>query len=152
MSIRAERRTQRDCPIYEQPKAKIQLAVIAPHSATNMTRTANTRFEILPAGEMRAKYGLTTENRPWIRLDPRKVPESLRSLVSLAELFGISDDLIRADVFAKIPPGELTAMRAVVAAHDDVLDEWLAGPEADEPEFSNEYIAFSCLRMATDES
>jgi hypothetical protein len=30
------------------------------------------QFEVLPAGEMRAKYGLTAENRPTIWLDPAK--------------------------------------------------------------------------------
>jgi hypothetical protein len=108
------------------------------------------RFEIMPAGEMRAKYGLTAENRPVIRLDPAKVPERLRTLIPLAERFGVSDDLIRADIVAKTPAAELRAMRAAVEAHDDAFDDWLAGPEADGPEFSAEYIAVSCLRMAAD--
>lgn len=108
------------------------------------------RFEVLPAGEMRRKYGLTAENRPAILIDPAKVPEPLRHLIPLAEQFGVSDDLIRQDVVAKTPPVELAAMRAAVAADDNALDAWLAGPEADGPKFSNEYIAFSCLRMAAD--
>jgi hypothetical protein len=36
---------------------------------------ANDEFEILPAGEMRSKYGLTAENRPTIVLNPSKVRE-----------------------------------------------------------------------------
>lgn len=107
-------------------------------------------YEILPTGEMRAKYGLTAENRPTIVLDPAKVPAGLRPLIPLAEQFGISDDLIREDVRAKTRAAELEAMRRVVAAHDDAFDEWLAGPEADGPVFSDEYIAFSALRMAAD--
>ncbi len=105
-------------------------------------------FEILPAGEMRDKYGLYAENRPTIRLDPLKVPERLRQLIPLAEQFGISDDLIREDVVAKTPPAEVAAAREAVKALDHVFDECLAGPEADGPEFSDEYIAFSCLRIA----
>jgi hypothetical protein len=50
-------------------------------------------FEILPAGEMRAKYGLKAENRPTIILDAGKVPVALRHLIPLAESFGVSDDL-----------------------------------------------------------
>ena len=107
-------------------------------------------FEVLPAGEMRAKYGLTTENRPTIRLDPAKVPVALRALVPLAEQFGIGDDLIRQDVVANMPPSVVEAMRQVVEAHAVAFDEWLAGPEADGPTFSDEYIAFSNLRMAAD--
>jgi hypothetical protein len=107
-------------------------------------------FEVLPAGEMRAKYGLTAENRPIIRLDLAKVPVALRHLIPLAEQFGIGDDLIREDVVAKTPPLEVEAMRRAVEAHADAFDEWLAGPEAEGPKFSDEYIAFSCLRMAAD--
>ena len=33
-------------------------------------------FQILPAGEMRKKYDLTAENRPIIKLDSAKVPDS----------------------------------------------------------------------------
>jgi hypothetical protein len=107
-------------------------------------------YEILPASEMRAKFGLTAENRPTIVLDAAKVPAGLRPLIPLAEKFGISDDLIREDVVAKTSAADLQAMRRVVAAHDDAFDEWLAGPEAGGPVFSNEYIAFSALRMAAD--
>jgi hypothetical protein len=109
-------------------------------------------FEVLPAGEMRAKYGLYAENRPTIRLNPAKVPPSLRHLIPLAEKFGISDDLIRADVLVKTPADELDALRRIVAHHDPEFDGWLAGPEADGPTFTDEYIAFTCLRMAADES
>jgi hypothetical protein len=66
-------------------------------------------FEILPAGELRAKYGLTAENRPTIILDAAKVPPALRPLIPLAERFGINDDLIRLDVVAKTPVAELEA-------------------------------------------
>jgi hypothetical protein len=107
-------------------------------------------YEVLPAGEMRAKYGLTAENRPTIVLDAAKVPAGLRPLIVLAEQFGISDDLIREEVVAKTPAAELEAMQRVVAAHDDAFDERLAGPESNGPVFSHEYIAFSALRMAAD--
>jgi hypothetical protein len=66
-------------------------------------------FEVLPAGEMRRRYGLTAENRPTIRLDPVAVPPALRRLVPLAEQFGVGDDLIRADIVAKTPAVELAA-------------------------------------------
>lgn len=111
----------------------------------------NGDFEILPAGEMRAKFGRTAEHRPTTFLDPARIPAPLRHLIPLAERFGIADDLIREDVLAKAQAGELAAMTQSVRAHEDAFDEWLAGPESAGPEFSDEYIAFSCLRMASDE-
>ena len=51
---------------------------------------------------------------------------------------------------AKTPDAELEAMRLAVDAHSDAFDEWLAGPEAEGPRLSPEYIAFSALRMAAD--
>jgi hypothetical protein len=107
-------------------------------------------FEVLPAGEMREKYGLTAENRPTIRLDPSEVPELLRHLIPLAERYGIPDDLIREDFVAKTPPGDLAELRRIVQEHDELLDSWLAGPAATAPTVSEAYIAFTCMRMAAD--
>src|SRR4051794_32295543 len=90
-------------------------------------------FEVGPAGELQKKHGLTAENRPTIVLDPAKVPDGLRKLIPLAARFGVSDDLIRADVLSKTSAKDLRAMRRAVAAKDDAFDEWLAGPEADNP-------------------
>ncbi len=108
------------------------------------------KFEVLPAGEMRRRYGLTAENRPTITLDPAAVPSALRHLIPLAERFGVEDDLIRADIVAKTPAAECAAMRAAVEAHAKAFDDWLAGPASAGPAYSPEYLAFSCLRMAAD--
>ena len=115
-----------------------------------MKRKPDENPEVLPAGEMRRKYGLYAENRPVITLDPKRVPEPLRALIPLAEKFGISDDLIRDDFFAKTPKPELAKLKRTLAQYDDLFDKWLAGPEADGPEFSDEYIAFSAMRMGVD--
>src|SRR5437763_1567574 len=104
-------------------------------------------FEVLPAGEMRAKYGLTAENRPTITLDPAKVPPGLRHLIPLAEQFGISDDLIREDLLAKTPPGDVETVQRFVEAHNDRFNDWLVGSAAIQPRLSPEYIAFTCLLM-----
>ncbi len=115
-----------------------------------MARKKKPRFEVLPAGEMRARHGLTAENRPVIKLNPARVPESLRHLVALAEKFGIGDDLIRADLLARTPADELEAMRAAVGSQWREFNQWLGGPASHEPTPSAEYIAFTCLRMAAD--
>jgi hypothetical protein len=112
------------------------------------TTMEESQCEVLPAGKLRAKYGLTAENRPVIILNPANVPPELRPLIPLAELFGIGDDLIREDVVARTPASEVEAIRRAVLALDDAFDAWLAGPEANGSEFSDEYLAFSNLRMA----
>jgi hypothetical protein len=108
------------------------------------------RFEVASAGELREKYGLRAENRPKIVLNPTNVPEPLRLLIRLAEKFGISDDLIRADFIRKTPQGELEELSRTVREFDDLLDEWLTGPAAAGPTYSPEYLAFTCMRMAAD--
>lgn len=111
---------------------------------------SNDDFEVMPAGQMQDRYGLTAERRPTIVLDPNKVPFGLRELIPLAERFGVSDDLIRVDVLAKTPAQDVSLMKAAVQNHRKSLNEWLAGPESDGPNFSDEYIAFTCLKMAAD--
>jgi len=81
-------------------------------------RESDGPWEVLPAGEMRRKDDLYAENRPVIKLDPKRVPESLRALIPLAEKFGISDDLIREDFFAKTPKRELSKLKKTLAEHD----------------------------------
>jgi hypothetical protein len=45
---------------------------------------------------------------------------------------------------------ERRSMKDAVEKYDSEFDLWLAGPEAAGPEYSDEYIAFSALRMAAD--
>jgi hypothetical protein len=84
------------------------------------------------------------------RLDPEKVPPGLRHLIPLAERFGIADDRDRDRLVRASSPEVLADLKRLVERHDDDLDDWLAGPEADGPEFSEEYVAFSAMRMAAD--
>ncbi|MDQ8203970.1 hypothetical protein [Pelagicoccus sp. SDUM812003] len=86
-----------------------------------------------------------------IRLNESKVPEGLRSLIPFAEEFGVSDDGYRFEKIEKTPKDRLALLRELCIQKDDELDEWLAGPEANGPTFSEEYIAFSSMRMAADE-
>jgi hypothetical protein len=106
--------------------------------------------ELLSVEEMRARYGLVAENRPTIRLNPGNVPEGLRHLIPYAELWGVGDDLIRDDMVRSAPKEAIDELKRIVEDHDDLLDEWLAGPEADSADPSPEYLAFSAMRMASD--
>jgi hypothetical protein len=102
------------------------------------------------AGEPQTQYAHTDENVTRICLESQRVPRSLRHLIPLAERFGISDDLMRGDVLARTARADLDVLRRAVADHAHLLDEWLAGPEAVGPYYSDEYVAFSAMRMAAD--
>ncbi|MGE5736630.1 MAG: hypothetical protein ACM34E_16170 [Acidobacteriota bacterium] len=78
------------------------------------------------------------------------MPVQFREWIPLAERWGIADDLIRDDSVQKATPEELRELLAFGEAYDAVLAEWLAGPDADSPPFSEEYVAFTCLGMAWD--
>jgi hypothetical protein len=110
----------------------------------------NDEFEVLPGDEMRRKYYSPSEAPPMVRLDPSKVPLPLRELVPLAERWGISDDILREDYVSQASPEDVTALRQAVNSNRRTLNEWLAGPEADSPPFSAEYLAFTHLKMAAD--
>ena len=83
-------------------------------------------------------------------IDSQRVPVSLRHLIPLAQKFGVSDDLAREAIVSSASKAEIEALKQAVQANDELLDTWLAGPEATGPCFSNEYIAFSSMRMAAD--
>lgn len=83
-------------------------------------------------------------------LDPQRVPASLHHLISLAQRFGVTDDLAREAIVSSSSMKEIEALKLAVQDSEELLDAWLAGPEAAGPCFSNEYIAFSAMRMAAD--
>jgi hypothetical protein len=83
-------------------------------------------------------------------LDPRHVPPSLRALLPLAQRFGVADDIAREALVRAADPQVVQALVVAVRDNDDALDMWLAGPEATGPEFTEEYVAFSAMRMAAD--
>ena len=84
--------------------------------------------------------------------DTKKIPLELHGLIFLAERFGIADDSERLVVLKSSSPEEIALLKQAILQHDDQLDAWLAGPESYGPEFSDEYIAFSAMRMAADRS
>jgi hypothetical protein len=85
------------------------------------------------------------------KLNPDNVPPGLRHLIPLAERWGIDDDLMRARAVQQASSGEREELRRTVAQHDDLLDLWLAGPESYSTSPSPEYLAFTHMRMASDE-
>jgi hypothetical protein len=85
-------------------------------------------------------------------LDPANVPQPFRHLIPLAEKYGVSDDGYRIDLIDSLNTEELEECAAFLDFYDLVLENWLAGPEADGPTFSTEYISFSALGMAADQA
>ena len=86
----------------------------------------------------------------FIRLNSAKIPPTLRCLIPWAEKFGVSDDLLRENLLNDTPQEERLNLKTEVLELDDDLDLWLAGPEATGPTYSDEYIAFSAMRMVAD--
>ena len=82
--------------------------------------------------------------------DVQRIPAELHSLIPLAQRYGLADDWQRQDAVENSTKEERRALKRAVEERDDVLDAWLAGPEAAGPDFSDEYIAFSAMRMAAD--
>jgi hypothetical protein len=85
-----------------------------------------------------------------MKLNTENIPESLRALIPLAERWGISDDSERIELIERAIAADRAELKMIVGKCDDELDKWLAGTEASGQEFSNEYIAFSAMRMAAD--
>ena len=83
-------------------------------------------------------------------IDSQPVPTALRHLIPFTQKFGITDDLAREAIVSCTSLAEIAALKQAVQANDALLDAWLSGPEATGPRFSNEYIAFSAMRMAAD--
>jgi hypothetical protein len=107
-------------------------------------------IELWNTREMRFRYGSFYDSSPTLKLAGERVPEKFRRLSPYAEFWGISDDLLRESLVMWAPAEARQNLKAVVAAFDNALDEWLAGPEADDPYPSDEYVAFTALRMAAD--
>lgn len=85
-----------------------------------------------------------------MQLDPSRVPTELHHLIPLAEKFGIADDGLREDFVLSSSRQDLLVLKEAFRMNENAVDFWLAGTEAIGPDFSNDYVAFSALRMAAD--
>lgn len=97
------------------------------------------------------KYGLRAENREIIHLNPDNVPNEVKPLIPFAEIWGISDDLIREDFVAK---ADLRDLQNLISFMQNIefepIDKWLTSPEMIRHSYSAEYIAITCLIMAAE--
>jgi len=106
--------------------------------------------DILSADQMQQRYGSFYDQSPRQNLDRRKVPEKLWPLLQFAEVLGNADDWTREDLVKQAPADVQRNLKDAVAAFENSLEEWLAGPESDNPNPSDEYIAFVAMIMAAD--
>jgi hypothetical protein len=100
--------------------------------------------------EMRCNYGTFFDTSPRVRLEKSHVPEMLWPLMHYAEFWGIADDVSRETLILKAPLTVRENLKYVVDIFDELLTDWLAGPDADDPNPTDEYVAFSAMRMAAD--
>ena len=85
-----------------------------------------------------------------LELDPANVPPQLRHLIPLAEFWGISDDLEREQAVKRASQQQIAELKAAIQCFEDEFDLWLGGSAAEGADFSDEYVAFSSMRMAAD--
>jgi hypothetical protein len=119
-------------------------------SAYALTRRgAGARSGIAPAGELQRKHGLYAKNRPVIRLDPEQVPVYLRPLITLAEKWGIGDDIIRNDCIAVASEAEKRELHDAFYEPFEQITVWIDG--FGPAPLSKEAEAFMYSQMALDE-
>jgi hypothetical protein len=107
---------------------------------------------VLNQDELGAKLNLPIDyakNRATLE---QHVPENLKDIVHYAIAWGIDDDGYRRDFILKSPDELKRNLKCVVRSREDELDDWLAGPEATGNTYTTAYIAFSNMRMASDEA
>jgi hypothetical protein len=86
-----------------------------------------------------------------MKLDGRRVPGEFAALLPIAEKWGIGDDHDRERAVSMASAQELRELVASLELVDvDAFFEWLAGPEAEKPDPSDEYLALICLSMAVE--
>ena len=83
------------------------------------------------------------------QLDPAAVPEALRPLVPLAQVWGIGDDVDRAEFIARASPADREALRAAIAPHQARITAWLDSFGTDP--MSEAAAAFMYLQLAVEE-
>jgi len=85
-----------------------------------------------------------------MNLQKKNIPESLWGIIELAEYWGISDDSERIEQIENASYDKRIELKKAADKYEDCLDMWLGGVESQGLNFSNEYIAFSAMRMASD--
>jgi hypothetical protein len=119
----------------------------SPRAAPNPTTSHLSKAATSPAREDGcARNSNHIRDASMVKLNPDKVPRPLVHLIPIAEKWALDGYI---DAVSNASSEELEAL---VHCIDDVADlfGWLAGPEADNPNPSLEYVAFTDLTQAID--
>ena len=100
--------------------------------------------------DLQKKYNLYTENKPQIILNKKEVPIDLQDLISMAEKWGIGDDIIRSDFEDKASEFEKNELRQKLDGRHIRLDEWLDSFN-DGKEMPESAAAFMYMTLAFEE-
>lgn len=88
-----------------------------------------------------------------MKLDPKRIPSGIVSLIPLAERWGIEDDLERSYAIDNADRNELAELAHCLDQIDTTeLEEWLIGLESFRERPSREYAAITCLTMAVEQA
>ena len=107
------------------------------------------KAKVYTQDEMEAAYGELYRSSKPRKLRASKVPENLHALLPYASFWGVADDRERERLIARAPKDVQKNLKQMVAQFGPALDEWLAGPAADEKP-TPEYVAFGAMVMAAD--
>ena len=107
--------------------------------------------EILPAHEMRDKYGINSDDYIAPTLDPNKVPEDLRDIIPFAATWGIPDDVIRMDFEEKATESGKQKFKSALTGRTQKINQWLDTFGKDKP-MSEEAACFMYMLQALDET
>jgi hypothetical protein len=83
------------------------------------------------------------------RLDPQQVPVNLRSLVPMAERWGIGDDIDRNDKVERVTTAERKELEMALEPHETEIKTWLDSFE--QGEMPKEAAAFMYMQLALEE-
>jgi len=131
------------------PALLFGLVIAAPASAAKPVNALR-HGDIAPADAFRAAYAPDALAAARTPLDPAKVPAHLRSLVPLAEYWGIGDDVLREMLQEGESPAKKKAMADAVTPHNAAITAWLDGLRTGEP-MSDEAAAFMYMQLGLTE-
>jgi hypothetical protein len=99
---------------------------------------------------MQRLYGEFTRAQGLPKLNPEKIPPELCPWIPYAEFWGIAEDFDREELIRQASHKIQEDLVQLIQRLDDDLDEWLAGDGPKNGPLSDEYCAFSWMRMAAD--
>jgi hypothetical protein len=110
---------------------------------------ADKTFIVGKSEDLVKDFGIEPSN--WeIRMED--VPEDFRRLISVLNPWAIGDDTFRSRLVDNSSYEQRQELIQAVEPFESSIIEWLAGPEAAGPEYSDAYMAFSYMMDAFDQA